>query len=275
MTRRRSKLTRNARCSRSGSVVASIGAPTLAPTILQTEKIMKIAVINFSGNVGKSTVARHLLAPRLEDAQVIAVESINSDDREKESALRGSQFDELQDQMMSRSNVVVDVGASNVEDFVALMQRYEGSHDDFDVFVVPTVPVVKQQVDTIATLNELRDVGVDAAKIRVLFNAVDPRADLTKSFTRLFARHQSHGGFVLNADAVLYDNPIFEKIKGTDATIIGLRDDPTDYVAWNARAMEEGAPDEQRAHIRQMVALKRLATRTAKELDAVFSLLVH
>lgn len=26
---------------------------------------MKIAVINFSGNVGKSTVARHLLLPRV------------------------------------------------------------------------------------------------------------------------------------------------------------------------------------------------------------------
>jgi len=27
---------------------------------------MKVAVINFSGNVGKTTVARHLLAPRME-----------------------------------------------------------------------------------------------------------------------------------------------------------------------------------------------------------------
>lgn len=26
---------------------------------------MKLAVINFSGNVGKTTVARHLLAPRI------------------------------------------------------------------------------------------------------------------------------------------------------------------------------------------------------------------
>ena len=34
---------------------------------------MKLAVINFSGNVGKSTVTRHLLAPRLPGARVIAV----------------------------------------------------------------------------------------------------------------------------------------------------------------------------------------------------------
>ena len=29
---------------------------------------MKIAVINFSGNVGKTTVARHLLQPRINGA---------------------------------------------------------------------------------------------------------------------------------------------------------------------------------------------------------------
>ena len=41
---------------------------------------MKLAVINYSGNVGKTTVARHLLAPRIPDCQVVAVESINADD---------------------------------------------------------------------------------------------------------------------------------------------------------------------------------------------------
>ena len=55
---------------------------------------MKIAVINFSGNVGKSTVARHLLAPRMNNAQVIAVESLNSDGTEGE-AIKGKQFGQL------------------------------------------------------------------------------------------------------------------------------------------------------------------------------------
>ena len=40
---------------------------------------MKIAIANFSGNVGKTTIARHLLAPRLNDAPLISVESANSD----------------------------------------------------------------------------------------------------------------------------------------------------------------------------------------------------
>lgn len=41
---------------------------------------MKIAVLNFSGNVGKSTIARHLLLPRIPGAELIAIESINAAD---------------------------------------------------------------------------------------------------------------------------------------------------------------------------------------------------
>ena len=39
---------------------------------------MKVAVLNFSGNVGKTTVAAHLLKPRMGDAPVFSIESINS-----------------------------------------------------------------------------------------------------------------------------------------------------------------------------------------------------
>ena len=61
---------------------------------------MKVAVINFSGNVGKTTVARHLLAPRIAGAELIAVESINADDGQTQ-AVRGSQFGELQEYLQS------------------------------------------------------------------------------------------------------------------------------------------------------------------------------
>ena len=81
---------------------------------------MKVAVINFSGNVGKSTVARHLLAPRLNNAEVIPVESINSDGTD-ETAIRGKQFGELQEYLQTLDDAVIDIGASNVEDFVKLM----------------------------------------------------------------------------------------------------------------------------------------------------------
>ncbi len=78
---------------------------------------MKLAVINYSGNVGKTTVARHLLAPRVPDCQVVAVESINADDGQPVT-IRGRQFAQLQEFLQSVDNVVVDIGASNVEELL-------------------------------------------------------------------------------------------------------------------------------------------------------------
>jgi hypothetical protein len=267
MTRRRTKSTsnRDGICARNSAT---------AINHLSEQPIVKIAVINFSGNVGKSTVARHLLAPRLSGAHVIAVESINSDDCDA-GALRGSDFGELQDQLMTMDSAVVDVGASNVEDFVALMHSYAGSHEDFDCFIVPTVASAKQQVDTISTLRALSILGVNASKVRVVMNMVDRRDSLDRSFGTLFDFQARNNIFQLNRDAIIYENPIFERIKGLDRSILEIRDDPRDYVAMNAEAMQTGAPESERAHIRQMVALKRLAGRVTTELDSVFNILVH
>jgi MinD-like ATPase involved in chromosome partitioning or flagellar assembly len=145
---------------------------------------MKIAVINFSGNVGKTTVARHLLAPRIPGAEVIAVESLNAGDDEAQ-ALRGRQFGELQEYLQTVDSVVVDIGASNVEDLLALMYRYRGSHEDFDCFIVPTVAALKQQQDTIATLVELSRLGVQASRVRLLFNMVEEGLAVPLTFALL------------------------------------------------------------------------------------------
>ena len=147
---------------------------------------MKIAVINFSGNVGKTTVARHLLMPRLPGAELVCVESINADDGQGQT-LRGRQFGELQEYLQTVESVVVDIGASNVEELLALMRKYRGSQEDFDCFVVPTVPALKQQQDTIATLVELAQIGVPASRLKIVFNMVEDGADIARGFDTLLA----------------------------------------------------------------------------------------
>src|ERR1700752_4266423 len=142
---------------------------------------MKIAVINFSGNVGKSTVARHLLQPRIDGAELVTVESLNADEGLAQP-IRGRQFADLQEYLQTVDSVVVDIGASNVEELLELMRQYRGSHEDFDAFVVPTVPAFKQQKDTIATLVELSRIGVPPPRIRLLFNMVDEGSELTRAF---------------------------------------------------------------------------------------------
>src|SRR4051812_38206942 len=142
---------------------------------------MKIAVINFSGNVGKSTVARHLLLPRIDGAEIVAVESLNADEGQGQ-AMRGRQFGELQEYLQTVDSAVIDIGASSVEELLGLMQRYRGSHADFDYFVVPTVLAFKQQQDTIATLVELARLGVPPSRVKLVFNMVEYGSDVAQAF---------------------------------------------------------------------------------------------
>jgi hypothetical protein len=172
---------------------------------------MKIAVINFSGNVGKSTVVRHLLSPRMPDAEVRAIESINADDAKDaaQKVLRGEQFGKLYAWLLSVDDAIVDVGASNVEDFTALMSDYEGSQDAFDLYIVPTVPETKQQKDTRATIEELRDLCVRPENIRLLFNMANKKTPLAEDFASLFEYHKLASTFLLNERAVLFQSPAY------------------------------------------------------------------
>ena len=90
---------------------------------------MKIAVMNFSGNVGKTTIAAHLLKPRMPNARIYSVESINAGadaSGVEVEKLRGKKFGSMIDAIMMLDDAVIDVGASNVEDFMKMMQQYDG-----------------------------------------------------------------------------------------------------------------------------------------------------
>ena len=229
---------------------------------------MKVAVINFSGNVGKSTVARHLLAPRMNGATVVPVESINSDGTQDE-AIKGKQFGELQEALMLLDDAVVDVGASNVEDFVNLMKQYKGSHEDFDYFVIPTVPKNKQMRDTISTIDALADIGVPAKKIRLVFNMLEIDDVPERVFAGLFEYHTASKSFTLRPEAVIHVNDIYGKLKDADKSIKDILNDPTDY----KEKIKTAKDSEEKLHFAQMVGIKRLAAGVTEELDAVFKTL--
>lgn len=67
--------------------------------------------------------------------------------------LRGKKFGSMIDAIMMLDDAVIDVGASNVEDFMKMMQQYDGSHEEIDIFVVPTVKEKKVQADTVNTVS--------------------------------------------------------------------------------------------------------------------------
>lgn len=229
---------------------------------------MKIAVMNFSGNVGKSTISRHLLAPRMNNAPIIPVETINSDGSQDE-AIKGKQFGQLQEALMLMDEAVVDVGASNVEDFINLMRQYRGSHEEFDYFVIPTVPEIKQMRDTIGTIDALSEIGVPAKKIRLVFNKVELDDLPERVFSGLFDYHAAEKAFTLRKDAVIHINDIYAKIQGNGKSINDILNDPTDY----KEKIKAAANIEEKTYFAQMVGVKRLAAGVTDELDGVFKTL--
>jgi hypothetical protein len=234
---------------------------------------MKVAIINFSGNVGKTTVAKQLLAPRMH-APEFAIETINagaSDDAGEVERLRGKEFGALQEELMQLDSAIVDIGASNVEEFVKLMSQFDGSHEEFDYYVVPVVSEKKQQADTVNTIKTLAEIGVSAQKIRVVFNKVDldDAADLPYQFGPLFGYHDAQQRFVLRPDAVLFSNEIFDRLRVLKKTVAEVVADATDYRA----RLREAQDDDAKAHAISMISAQRLAKSAHKNLDHVYAAL--
>lgn len=229
---------------------------------------MKVAVINFSGNVGKTTISRHLLLPRIAGAELISVESLNADGSQGQY-LRGRQFAELQEYMQTVNSLVVDIGASNVEDLMALMRRYRGSHEDFDYFVVPTVPDLKQQEDTMATLSELSRSGISPSRLRLVFNMVDDGIDVDQAFEHLLAFLHACPVAKASTRCRLGTNEVYGRIAGKGIDLAALAQDDTNYKALIAQA--SGA--EEKIALAQKLATRRLACGVVPELDACFAAL--
>ena len=229
---------------------------------------MRLAVINFSGNVGKTTVAHHLLAPRIRGCQVVAVESINADDGQSVT-IRGRQFAQLQEFLQSVDKVVIDIGASNVEELLKMMRRYRDSQEDFDGFIVPTVPARKQQQDTAATLAELARIGVPPQRLRLVFNQVDDDSPIDRTFDTLLAYCASSGVAQPRLAAFISFNEVYALVRGTGQSLAELAADRTDYKAAIAKASAQW----DKLALAQRLATQRLARGVIPELDACFAAL--
>lgn len=232
---------------------------------------MKIAVLNFSGNVGKTTIARHLLLPRIPGAALIAVESINADEDHQGQSLRGRQFAELQEYLQTVDSAVVDIGASNVEELLGLMHRYRGSQEDFDAFVIPTVPALKQQRDTTATLLEMSRLGVPASRLKIVFNMVEEDSDITQTFEPLLEFLLACPVATASIRARLSANEIYGRVKSMEVApdLIQLSKDTTDFKS----LILKSAKLEEKLALAQALANRRLAFGVVPELDACFAAL--
>lgn len=169
---------------------------------------MKVAVLNYSGNVGKSTLARHLLQPRMGDCPILFVESINEGG--DETNVKGKEFATVMIDVLASESAIVDIGSSNIEAVFAKVGRMGDVLEGFDYFLIPTVAKPKQQKDTVKVIRDLVALGVPTSKLKVVFNHVDPEDDVEK----LFAPVKEPLDRLGIASAVVYESEGFEHLGG-------------------------------------------------------------
>jgi hypothetical protein len=219
---------------------------------------VKIAVLNNSGNVGKTTISRHLLSPRMNNCSILHVESLN--DGGGDSAFRGAEFRKVLQEVAILDDAVVDIGSSNIEAVYEQLKILRGAHEEFDHYVVPTVPSPKQQRDTANTLNTLREINIPSSKIRLVFNMVEHGARVQDVFPDLVDSAQRAGIPI----AVVYDNEIFELLGGeTLASAI------VDIPAAKRRLAQTDSITEKRT-LATAIGISRLAEGVKEEMDTAF-----
>lgn len=233
---------------------------------------MKVAVINYTGTVGKTTIAAHLLSPRMNNAPVFAVETINETaeglgvDVEK---IRGDKFRDLFKKLMLLDDAIVDVGASNVEPFLNGMVRFEDSHVEFDYFIVPVTSGTKEQKETMAILTVLADLGIPPERIRLVFNRV--QKDVTEEFGVLLTFLRKNKYCVANTEAAIFEHELFDMMAVRKLAIGDALADATDYKALAREEKMKGGDPKLITRYQDLHTIKLGAKPLSRNLDAVFS----
>lgn len=231
---------------------------------------MKVAILNYTGTVGKTTLAAHMLSPRMNSAPIFAVETINETaqslgvDVEK---IKGDKFRELFRKLFALENAIIDVGASNIEGFLDGLVKFDESHLEFDFFVIPVTSGTKEQKETIGMIATLSDMGIPAEKIRIVFNRVHSNTE--EEFTYVVNYVKKEKTAICNPAVGIFESELFDAMSVKKISISSLLTDETDYKALSIKNPDASAKE--KLLWADMHGLKALARGVNRNLDAVFT----
>lgn len=207
---------------------------------------MKIAIISNSGNVGKTIIAREVIAINMDnDPVLIEIETHNAGNSEFQEYFKqykkftADQITEFYEELAINDEVIIDVGASNMVKFLQKLQEY-GINNLFDKVVIPVTPDTKQQKDTLKTIVTLIGLGTDATTIFVISNRVNNIINFDKDFEVLL-KASADIGFNFGKDLVIKDTTIFKDLEKTNKLLKDVIEDSTNYIelAKNANTVAE------------------------------------
>lgn len=233
---------------------------------------MKIAVMNYSGSVGKTIISSYLLYPRMAGAKFFAIETINMSAADlgvdEVMSLTGDNFGQLVEEIVFEDNAIVDIGASNVERFLSTMTKYEGAIDEFDKYLIPVTPDDKAWQESIKTALALSAAGVPKSKIVLLPNRIKatPQEDIASVYE--WAKDSKKAS--IHKDAAVFESEIYEYLAYHKISFEELlAEDPETF---KAKAKSCTDADERAAAARRYRWMK-LALPVKHNLDRTFEIL--
>ena len=208
---------------------------------------MKFAILNYSGNVGKTTIARDMLKFNLPDFRLVSVESVNSDGKE-ETIIKGENGDELFAEMLINDKLILDIGSSNLEKYLDQSIADNELLTDIDFFILPVTPQRKQQADTLKTVEDLIKNGVLRQQLFIIFNQVGD-AGVEEEFSPLISAFNK-AGIKTDVQNSIRRHDLYETGRQLEELV-----DQNDYRALMQQAKNDGdvetARDYAYRHIRQ------------------------
>lgn len=228
---------------------------------------MKVCIISFSGNTGKTTLRKHLFGPLLK-AKQIQIEDVNTGDGEPDLELAAGKFRDLAAVLNvaeASENFVIDTGASNAHPMMVHFSQLKRTRSAIDFWLIPVVPAKKQILDGLNTIQALLDIGVEPSKIVVIINNVQDTFSVHHDFAAVFAA-KSLG--IVVADQAVLASQVYEMMKGGNESVFDLANNPPDFSALRIEARKSGA--EALAKLGEQMVTQDMAEDAAVNLKAVF-----
>lgn len=181
----------------------------------------RIAVINSSGNTGKSLVSNYMLRPNmdLQRHYVINNMSMYSKTYSDEIILSGENFNEALKALSNLDSAIVDISADNTEYVIDIMKHSSNSHEVFNYFLVPVVEGVKELEDSLNTIKALLKIGVLPNSIKVIFNNTKSTENIDDKFEYLLS-HLEELKIPYDTNAVLKHNSFYPKLSELDPSLL-------------------------------------------------------
>lgn len=241
----------------------------------------RIAVINSSGNTGKSLVSNYMLRPNmdLQRHYVIGNLSMYSKTYSDEIVLSGKNFDEALKALSNIESAIVDIAADNTEYVIDTMKHNSNSHKVFDYFLVPIVEGLKELEDSLNTIKALLKLGVLPNSIKVTFSNTKSTENIDDKFEYLLP-HLDELKISYDTNAAIEHNIFYRRLSELDISLSEILSIPIDEKKNRKEYLrtkkDPERTEEEYAELQALVDLIttwRCAQSAVRNLDDVYHLL--